>query len=109
LKPLIDIAFLVTGSQNIHHLHFKAAAIGRRGHDHVEKFAPTTTTTTKQIPNHNPTPKINPQQTPKKSAHAKKPTTTTKQKHTKKILRFLQIQQFFYYQTTNLFRWLIFI
>jgi hypothetical protein len=41
----------------------------------------TTTTTTKQNPNHNPTQKTNPTKTLKKSAHTKKPTTTTRQKY----------------------------
>jgi hypothetical protein len=44
----------------------------------------TPTTTTKQNPNHNPTQKTNPQQTPQKNTHTKKPTTTTKQKTHKK-------------------------
>jgi hypothetical protein len=35
------------------------------------------TTTTKQNPKNNPTPKTNPPQTPQKFTHTKKPTTTT--------------------------------
>ena len=74
------------------------------------KNASTTTTTTNQNPNHNPTQKTNPQQTPKKSAHTKKPTTTTKQKQrTQKqlaansLLYVLKIQKVFFYQITKIF------
>jgi hypothetical protein len=41
---------------------------------------PTTTTTTKQSLKTNLNQKTNPQQTPQKNAHTKKPTTTTKEK-----------------------------
>jgi len=75
------------------------------------KNAPTTTTTTKQTPNHNPTPKTNPPQTPQKNAPTKKPTTTTKTKtekqdqlNPKQTLSFPENTREFIYQANKRFQ-----